>query len=54
MRRRSREEIARFFEGLDVLGPGVVPSAQWRWPGRPDAGDGNSRAGYVGVARKLA
>ena len=52
MRPRTREEVAGFFEGLELIGPGVVPSAQWRWPDQADAVDGNSRAGYVGVARK--
>jgi hypothetical protein len=28
--RRSREEVARFFTGLDLLEPGIVPTTQWR------------------------
>jgi len=35
MVRRSRDEVAAFFEGLEVLEPGVVNMAQWR----PDPGD---------------
>jgi hypothetical protein len=27
---RSPEQIARFFDGLEVLEPGVVPTAEWR------------------------
>jgi hypothetical protein len=36
---RSREEIERLFDGLDLLPPGVVDVAAWRsrraWTGRP-------------------
>jgi S-adenosyl methyltransferase len=32
---RSRAEVARFFEGLDLVEPGVVPAPQWR----PDTAD---------------
>jgi hypothetical protein len=33
---RSREGVTRFFCGLDVLPPGVVPCNQWRpAPGEP-------------------
>jgi hypothetical protein len=28
--RRSREEVARFFTGLELLEPGIVPTTQWR------------------------
>jgi len=53
MRPRSRAEVAGFFEGLELIGPGVVPSAEWRWPGADEsAADATSRAGYVGVGRK--
>jgi hypothetical protein len=50
---RTRAEVARFFDGLEVLEPGVVPVAEWR----PDAG-APSRTGarvtpmFCGVARK--
>jgi len=50
MRPRSHEEVTRFFDGLDLLSPGVVPSSEWPSPGRPAAQI--SLAGYVGVARK--
>jgi hypothetical protein len=35
MTRRSREEVMRFFDGLEILEPGLVPMAQWR----PEPGD---------------
>ena len=46
---RSSAEIARFFDGLELLEPGVVPCSRWRpGPGDPDI-DVNQ---YAGVARK--
>jgi hypothetical protein len=46
---RSAAEIARLFDGLDLLPPGVVPCSRWRpGPGDPDI-DVNQ---YCGVARK--
>ena len=54
MRPRSHEEVVRFFEGLDLVGPGVVPIAEWLGQGQADAGDGSPLAGYVGIARKPA
>ena len=45
---RSREQVARFFDGLDMIGPGLVNLAQW--PGWDDADSG--LAGYVGIGRK--
>ncbi|MEU6379271.1 SAM-dependent methyltransferase [Streptomyces sp. NPDC046909] len=47
---RSHEEVARFFEGLEVCDPGVVLSTRWH----PDSGMKirNDQPLYVGVARK--
>ena len=48
---RSPEEIARFFDGLDLLEPGVVPAPRWR----PELGQSDPTAGIdsrCGVARK--
>ncbi|MGH3280280.1 MAG: SAM-dependent methyltransferase [Trebonia sp.] len=45
---RPREEVERFFDGLDMLGPGLVNLTQWWDSEEPDAG----LAGYVGIARK--
>jgi O-methyltransferase involved in polyketide biosynthesis len=46
---RSSAEIARFFDGLEVLEPGVVPCSRWRpGPEDPDI-DVNQ---YCGLARK--
>ncbi|WP_075737439.1 SAM-dependent methyltransferase [Streptomyces acidiscabies] len=50
IRARSFEEIALFFQGLEVCDPGIVPSTQWR----PDdtMTVHNEPAVYAGVARK--
>jgi len=50
---RTTEQIARFFDGLDLLSPGVVSCSRWR----PDPGTGGELPPEVdefgGVARKL-
>jgi O-methyltransferase involved in polyketide biosynthesis len=48
---RSPEQIGRFFDGLELLEPGIVPRNHWR----PDITPPRSQtpsAGYGGVARK--
>jgi len=48
---RSPEQFARFFEGLELVEPGVVPVPHWR----PDPGSYGQPAeiySYCGVARK--
>ena len=47
IRTRTGAEIARFFDGLELVEPGLVSCAQWR----PDAGSG-SVPQYGGVGRK--
>jgi hypothetical protein len=47
---RSPEQIAGFFEGLDLVDPGVGPLAKWRPD--PDAGPPAGEDGYGGVGRK--
>jgi S-adenosyl methyltransferase len=48
---RTRDEVGRFFDGLELLEPGLVQLHR-RLPGSaaPDMGD--EVAGYAGVARK--
>ncbi|MGW1721539.1 SAM-dependent methyltransferase [Streptomyces sp. NPDC002306] len=52
---RTRDEVARFFEGLDLVEPGVVSVADWRpelAEGESDLGPGPiSLYGAVGVKR---
>lgn len=48
---RTREQVARFFQGWELVEPGVVPVLAWRPDGEPPA---NPDAAYYwsGVARK--
>jgi hypothetical protein len=48
---RSRREIARFFDGLELLEPGVVPISQWR-PDPSRIGVPAEVSGTGGVGRK--
>ena len=45
---RGKAEVTRFFDGLDLLEPGVVLTHEWR----PDADDGPAGVLWSGVARK--
>jgi trans-aconitate methyltransferase len=47
----SRAEVARFFDGLELLEPGVVPANHWR-PGPGGPGPARDLPCYVGVGRK--
>ncbi|MEU3093351.1 SAM-dependent methyltransferase [Streptomyces sp. NPDC006967] len=51
---RSRERFARFFEGLEVVEPGMVAAEEWHPElGEPVPGSEGVRSGaYVAVARK--
>ena len=49
---RSRAQIARFFDGLDMAAPGLAGPCQWRRPGR--ARKPRPVLFYAGVARKPA
>jgi hypothetical protein len=51
MTRRSHEQFEAFFDGLELVDPGVVHMSQWR----PDPGDQAPSAAspaYCAVARK--
>jgi DNA-binding HxlR family transcriptional regulator len=46
---RSRPEVARFFSGMRMLPPGLVPLESW-WPDRTEGDTPDSGlAGYVGI-----
>jgi hypothetical protein len=47
---RTREQVARFFEGTDLVEPGIVPVEEWRpQPGAAEAGRSSL---WCAVARK--
>jgi len=47
--RRSREQVGRFFDGLELVEPGLVQLADWR----PAPGDEPApTSGYGAVGRK--
>ncbi|MGW3664335.1 SAM-dependent methyltransferase [Streptomyces sp. NPDC005141] len=48
---RTREEIARFFEGYDMVEPGLVPMPNWRPDTAPEDEDPYSFSGFGGVGR---
>ncbi|MFF5970599.1 SAM-dependent methyltransferase [Streptomyces sp. NPDC012769] len=49
---RSREEITRFFDGTELVAPGLVPMPHWR-PDHPDEEeDPFAFSGFAGVGRK--
>ena len=48
---RGPEQVARFFEGLEFVEPGLVPVSQWR-PEATGAGAGAEPPSLAGVARK--
>jgi SAM-dependent methyltransferase len=51
---RSRAEIMRFFEGFEVVDPGLVPIPMWRPapPAGPPSDSGEFWGGLAAVARK--
>ena len=49
---RSREQVARFFDGLDLGGRGLVPLSQWFGASQADANTAGGLAGYCGIGRK--
>ena len=45
---REVDDFRSFFDGLEVVEPGIVPLGQWR----PEVPDNTVVDGYCGVARK--
>jgi trans-aconitate methyltransferase len=48
---RTRAQITRFFDGLEILDPGLEQVHRWR-PGSAAPDDGEQIPGYAGLARK--
>jgi hypothetical protein len=48
---RTKAEIMHFFDGLELLEPGLVQVHRWR-PGSPAPDMGDDVPGYAGLARK--
>jgi hypothetical protein len=49
---RTREQFARFFTGLDLVEPGIVPVVDWRPDDDPATRPSPAEAAvYAGVAR---
>ncbi|MBK3646218.1 MULTISPECIES: SAM-dependent methyltransferase [Streptomyces] len=48
---RSRDEIERFFEGYDMVEPGLVPMPHWRPDTAPEDEDPYAFSGFAGVGR---
>jgi hypothetical protein len=49
---RTRAEVARFTDGLEPIGPGLVPVDEWWGPGGVELEAAGVLGGYVAVARK--
>lgn len=52
LHQRTPEEVARFFDGLELLEPGVVSCSRWRPEPSPSGELPDEVAFYCGVARK--
>ncbi|MDO0924626.1 SAM-dependent methyltransferase [Streptomyces sp. TG1A-8] len=48
---RSRDDVARFFEGYDMVEPGLVPLPLWRPESAPEDEDPFAFSGLAGVGR---
>ncbi len=50
---RNRDQVSRFFDGLELTGPGVVPLGRWWGPDQAGGGaDGGQLPGYCGIGVK--
>jgi hypothetical protein len=47
----TREQVARFFAGLELVDPGLVQVHQW-WPGPDDSAAEGTVSAHGAVARK--
>ncbi|MCP9956374.1 MULTISPECIES: SAM-dependent methyltransferase [Streptomyces] len=49
---RSRDEVARFFDGCEMVEPGLVAMPYWRPDTPPEQEDPYAFSGFAGVGRK--
>ncbi|MEW2544326.1 SAM-dependent methyltransferase [Streptomyces sp. NPDC047002] len=49
---RSRDEVARFFDGFETVAPGLVAMSHWRPEIPPAQADPYASSAFVGVGRK--
>ena len=50
---RRTDQLTSFFDGLELIEPGVVPCPQWRPDGRgPEGASPDAAVAVCGVARK--
>jgi SAM-dependent methyltransferase len=49
---RSREQVTRFFDGYEMVEPGLVSMPHWRPDGPVDQEDPYAFSGFAGVGRK--
>ncbi|MFF8382561.1 SAM-dependent methyltransferase [Streptomyces kanasensis] len=49
---RSRDEVARFFDGFEMVEPGLVSMPHWRPDTPPEQEDPYAFSGFAGVGRK--
>jgi hypothetical protein len=49
---RTRQQVTGFFDGLDLIEPGVVPIDEWPAPSAADGGGVHGLAGYCGIGLK--
>jgi hypothetical protein len=50
---RSPRQVERFFTGLELVEPGVVPTQEWRPEGSPAVNDTPEVFALCGVGRKV-
>ena len=51
---RNREQVAQFFQGMDLVEPGLVPVEKWRQEPGSDAPGNSATWGAVGCKRSVA
>lgn len=49
---RSQAEVERFFDGFEIIEPGLVPCPMWRPDGSDSEPDPVTLSGFAGVGRK--